>query len=164
MQTTNNSKKGFTIIELVIALAIVALLASIALPSFIGWLQERRLSGATVNLLSDLEQAKMRAIRENVFVAVLFSGSGYLIFVDNGAGSGEAGDWIRNGDEPLVLSRALPSGVTIQLHDMSLLNSRIRFNGRGFPVDVTATEIIPIVNSVSQKNVTITRLGNVRIQ
>lgn len=82
-----NTKNEFTIIELVIALAIIAILTSIALPSFLGWLQERRLSGASVNLLCDLEQAKIRAIRENVFIVVLFSGNGYLIFVDNGAGS-----------------------------------------------------------------------------
>lgn len=61
--------------ELVIAVAIVAILASVALPSFISWQRSHRLSGAATNLLADLEAAKMRAVRENSFVAVLFSGN-----------------------------------------------------------------------------------------
>jgi hypothetical protein len=107
--------------------------------------------------------AKIRAIRENSSVAVLFDADSYRVFVDNGSGGGTAGDWIRNGDEALVQFRELPAGVTIALTDLTLADDRVRFNGRGQPPDVMATETIPLQNKVGRKNVTINRLGGVRI-
>lgn len=156
--------KGFSVLELVVALAIVAILAGVALPSFIGWQQSNRLRGAATNLMADLDAAKMRAVRENSFVAVLFSTDRYTIFVDDGAGGGVAGDWTRNGTEALVQQRNLPSGVTIPLADLTLVNNRVRFSGRGLPMDVAAAETIPLENAVDRRNVSLTRLGNVRIQ
>ena len=84
-----------------VVLAVVAVMAGLATPSMVTWLQSRKLNGAVTNLTADLELAKMCAIRENSFVAVVFTADGYTIFVDNGAGSGDAGDWIRSGDENL---------------------------------------------------------------
>ena len=164
MKLSMPSNKGFSVLELVIAIAIVAILASVALPSFIAWQRSHRLSGTATNLLADLEAAKMRAVRENSFVAVVFSGDSYTIFVDNGAGGGVAGDWIRNGNEALVQQRILPTGVNIPMADLTLVNKRVRFNGRGLPLDVGAAETIPVENNIVRKNISLTRLGNVRIQ
>lgn len=164
MKLSMPSNKGFSVIELVIAIAVVAILASVALPSFISWQRSHRLRGAATNLMADLEAAKMRAVRENSFVAVLFSGDSYTIFVDNGAGGGVAGDWTRNGGEALVQQRSLPPGVNIPVADLTLADKRVRFNGRGLPLDVDAFETIPLENAVVRKNISLTRLGNVRIQ
>ena len=141
---------GFSLIELMVVLAVVAVMAGLATPSMVTWQQSRKLNGAVTNLTADLELAKMRAIRENSFVAVIFTAGGYTIFVDNGAGSGDAGDWIRSGDEVLVQRRTFPQAF-IQMADLSLPNSRVRFNGRGFPMDVAATESIPISSERGRK-------------
>jgi prepilin-type N-terminal cleavage/methylation domain-containing protein len=154
---------GFTALELAVVIAIVAILASVALPSFVTWQNSYRLRGAAVNLVGDLELAKIRAIRENSNVAVLFNADSYKIFVDNGSGGGTAGDWVRNGDEALVQFRELPAGVRINLTDLTLADDRVRFNGHGQPPDVVAEETIPLQNTVGRKNVTINRLGAVRI-
>ena len=164
MKLSMPSNKGFSVLELVIAIAIVAILASVALPSFVSWQRSHRLRGAATNLMADLEAAKMRAVRENSFVAVLFSGDSYTIFVDNGAGGGVVGDWTRNGAEALVQQRSLPTGVNIPVADLTLADKRVRFNGRGLPLDVAAFETIPLENAVVRKNISLTRLGNVRIQ
>lgn len=164
MRWKNSNKNGFTTLELAVAIAILAIMASVALPSLSKWQNSYRLRGAAVNLVGDLEMAKIRAIRENSSVAVLFNADSYRIFVDNGAGGGTAGDWIRNGDEALVQYRDLPAGVTIDLTDLTLADDRLRFNGRGQPPDVVATETIPLQNKVGRKNVTLNRLGAVRIQ
>jgi type IV fimbrial biogenesis protein FimT len=158
------TNKGLSALELVIALAIVAILASVALPSFITWQRSHRLDGAVTNLVADLEAAKMRAVRENTFVAVSFSGDSYTIFVDNGAGGGIPGDWSRNGAEALVQNRVLPAGVKIPLADLSLADQRVRFNGRGLPLNVGAAEVIPLENDIRRKTILVTRLGNIRIQ
>lgn len=164
MNRKNYNTDGFTTLELAVVIAIVAIMACFALPSFVSWQNLNRLRGAAVNLVGDLEMAKIRAIRENSSVAVLFSENSYRIFVDNGSGGGTAGDWFRNGDEALVQYRELPAGVTINLTDLTLADDRLRFNGRGQPPDVVATETIPLQNRVGRKIITINRLGAVRIQ
>ncbi|MEE4607829.1 MAG: hypothetical protein V2L15_02990, partial [Desulfobacteraceae bacterium] len=93
---------GFTALDVAVTLAIVAVMASFTMPSFLSWLSAHRLRGSAINLMSDIEMAKIRAMRENAFVAVQFSDDGYSIFVDNGDGAGTAGDWVRNGSERLV--------------------------------------------------------------
>ncbi len=75
--------------------------------------------------------AKVRAIRENNWVAVMFNANGYTVFIDNGAGGGIAGDWIRQGSELQLKVREMPSGVTLDIPGMTFTNKRTRFSGRG---------------------------------
>jgi type IV fimbrial biogenesis protein FimT len=164
MRKMKFGNKGFTILELAVAIAIATIMASFALPSFVNWQNSSRLRGAAVNLVGDLEVAKIRAIRENSPVVAQFSSENYTIFVDNGADGGTAGDGIRNGGEPLVKYRKLPAGVTVNSTGLTLADDRLRFNGKGQPPDVATIETIPLQNKVGRKNVTINRLGTVRIQ
>jgi prepilin-type N-terminal cleavage/methylation domain-containing protein len=155
---------GFTLMELMVTIAIAAILSGIAIPSFVAWLNSNRLRGATLNLVADIGMAKMRAIRENSSVVVQLAADGYTIFIDNGAGAGVVGDGVRNGDEALIQSRTLPAGVSITLTDINLPNARVRFNSRGMPLDNAATEIIPVVNRVGRKNLELNRLGMLKVQ
>jgi prepilin-type N-terminal cleavage/methylation domain-containing protein len=127
--------RGLTIIELMVVIAILAILAGVVAPNFINWRSGTALRGAANNLKGDLELAKERAIRENDHVAILFyANDHYKIFVDNGAGMGGIPDnWIRDGDEALLRDREMPGGVTIDVADTSFgsLGAKTRFNGRG---------------------------------
>jgi type IV fimbrial biogenesis protein FimT len=125
----NNS--GFTLLELMIALALAAIVASVAVPSFFTWRSEAKLRSAVSMIRGDLEMARSRAMRENNFVAVLFNTTNYLVFIDDGAGGGNPGDYIRHADERLLRNRQLPSGVTIDLTKTDFEDDQTRFNGRG---------------------------------
>jgi len=164
MQKKKYNDSGFSMIELAVAIAIAAIMAGFALPSVVNWQHSSRLRGAAVDLVGNLERAKYQAIRENSTVVVQFAAGNYTIFVDNGAGGGTAGDWVRNGGEALVQFRALPAGVTVGLADLTLADARLKFNAKGQPMDVVSPETIPLQNKVGRKNVTINRLGTVRIQ
>ncbi len=59
-------------------------MAGFALPSFLKWQHSSRLRGAAVNLVGDLEMAKIRAIRENGTVVAQFTASNYTIFWTTG--------------------------------------------------------------------------------
>ena len=63
---------GFTLMELMVAIAIIAITASIAIPNIIGWLPTHRLASASRAILSVLQQARLRAVKENTFVTVQF--------------------------------------------------------------------------------------------
>jgi type IV fimbrial biogenesis protein FimT len=153
---------GLTAFEVAVTLAIIALLAAVSMPSFLKWLQAHRLRGAAINLMADLEMAKVRAIREGSFVSFEFFANTYQVFIDNGNGGGVEGDMNRNGTESLIQNRRLPTGVSVSLDELT--NSRMRFNSRGLAPDLAAAELIPLVNTSGRKTVRVNRLGSVRIQ
>ena len=82
----NNS--GFTLIELAVIIAIIGVLAGIAVPSFVGWLPKYRLISSADDIQSLVQNARLRAVKENAHVAVLFDPDNdgldgdYLAFVD----------------------------------------------------------------------------------
>jgi type IV fimbrial biogenesis protein FimT len=112
---------GFTIIELMIALTLIALLLGIAAPSFREALMNVRMTGAANDLMSDLSLARSEAAKLNVPVYLCSSTNGttcngtnwrdgWILFADsNNDGSKAAG-------EPVVRARpALPNQNTISL-------------------------------------------------
>jgi type IV fimbrial biogenesis protein FimT len=123
---------GISIIELMVVIAIVAIVGSIAVPSYIAWLPKYRLSTASRDVLSDLEYARGYAIKMNASVVLQFdTGQNiYEAWVDNGA-LGNKDNWNRDADENLIRSRQMAPGV--DLAAVSFLNHRVRFNGNGFP-------------------------------
>jgi Tfp pilus assembly protein FimT len=123
---------GFSLLELGVIIAIIAVLSSIGAPAFLQWRSDAKLRDAASSLRGDLEMAKLRAMRENEFVAVLFNTNNYLVFIDDGAGAGGvAENWNRDGDERILRNRQIPAGVRIDLAGSTFLNNRTRFNGRG---------------------------------
>lgn len=151
---------GFTAFELAVTLAIMVIIAAVALPPYLKWLRGHRLRGAVINMMADLEMAKIRAIRENSLVAVQFCQDRYTIF-------NEDGDTAYTCDatgRQIYRYRKLPAGVKINLVDLSFVNNRTRFNGRGLPAGTIAVEQIPIHNQASGKIILLNRLGYMNVQ
>jgi type IV fimbrial biogenesis protein FimT len=154
------SKSGFTLIELLIVVAILAILASIALPNMLAPSNRARLRGTVSNLRGDLQTAKMMAIRENSFVVVNMLATGYEVFVDNGAGA-NAGNWVRDAGERLLFSRQMEPGVTIDLAATNLSDGRTRFNDRGLPENFGK---IVLTSPAGQRQLNVNRLGRITTQ
>lgn len=74
---------GFTLIELMIVIAITAILTALAVPSFSVTLNTQRISGAAEAVLNDLRWARSEAIKRNTEVRVTFtSGSNWSYTID----------------------------------------------------------------------------------
>jgi prepilin-type N-terminal cleavage/methylation domain-containing protein len=138
------NKYGFTLFELMVVIAIILIVAAIAFPSFIGWRDKAKLRDAVSQLRGDFEMARLNAIKENEFVAVLFNSDAYTVFVDDGGGDSlKAGNWLIDGSEKIISNRQLPSGVTIDLTDGNMFsNNRTRFNARGRITNLGAIRVI----------------------
>jgi len=89
-------KDGFTLIELMVTIAIMGIAASIAIPGFARWLPNYRLKSAARDVYSNMQLAKMGAVRENSTRRIVFAtGAGsYSIWSPgaNGNWDGYAGD------------------------------------------------------------------------
>ena len=81
-----NRSAGFTLIELIVTIAIAAVLAALAAPSFIQYQRNSELTSLTNSLLAAVNAAKGEAIKtgKNAFVIPKGSGwnSGWIVYVD----------------------------------------------------------------------------------
>lgn len=128
-------KQGFTLIEVVIVVAIMGIFAMVAIPNFISWLPRHRLSLAAGDVSAGLIKARSKAVKDFTNVVCNVTNAGLLAFVDNGAGSAlgadgepvDANNGTQDGSEPTVVRVPLPEGVGIQAPFQTV------FDRRGFP-------------------------------
>ena len=151
-------RSGFTLLELMIAITIFAVLSAIAIPNMIRWRTNAQFNGAVNILRGDLQLAKAVAIRKNCDVSVAFASDGYTVFVDNGSGSGTAGDGTLNGSEQMLRGRVMPTGLTIG--SITFSSSATRFDGKGLCMKTGA---VVLSDSINQRTIHVNRLGRIDI-
>ena len=79
-------QSGFTMLELLITVAIIGVAAGLAMPDLISFMANYRLKGAANQLYSDMQYTKINAIKQNKNWAIVFdAGAGkYYICSDQG--------------------------------------------------------------------------------
>jgi len=124
------SSRGFTLIELIITLALIAIIATFAVPSFSQLIANNRITSTTNNLIGVLNYARAESIKRGrpVDITALASagngdewGGGWRIWVDAGTAGYQAGEEIRVFNE-------VPDSVTVNGPD-GVTNFRFRPNG-----------------------------------
>jgi len=118
--------------EVMVVIGIIGIVSAIAIPNFIGWLPKQRLSSATNDVLGVIQSARLRAIKDNASVAIVFNpgADSYSVFLDNGAGA-NANNGVQDGDESTIGGGGMPAGVLL---DSTSFGGTLRFDTRGFPV------------------------------
>ena len=151
---------GFTIQELMTVIAIIAIMASFAIPNVIGWLPNYRMRSAADEMLSVMWLAKKRAVRENDFVSVEynFGENTYRIFLDN-APPPLSGNGILDAGE-ITLRNWTPLPPSVDLQDVTLGNV-VTFDRRGFP---TSAGNIRVANGVNFQTIQLTLGGAASVQ
>lgn len=142
---------GFTVLELMVAIGIAAVVMGIAVPSFLTWLPTLRLSSAARQVATDLQVARMKAISQNRKFRLNFNTStSYYVQADLdnngtiGASENESGPF------------SLPDGITA-----SPLGSTSEFYSRG---TASAVDTITLQNVNGEtKSVQISTVGRVII-
>ena len=134
------SQRGFTLIELLVTIAIGTTLMMVAVPSFVDFQRNSRLSDAVSSFISAANAARANAMKQGLntyLVPLSGSGtdwsSGWMVYADT--------NWNQvydPGVDTLIMSREAPGAdVTLVPSVGSSLaaspNSYLLFNGSGYP-------------------------------
>ena len=146
MKTPNGktSSAGFSLIELVIAVAVLLLLAALAIPNAVATLRAYRISGSARGVAHQLSLARLRAETEftNAQLVIDPVTNSYSLQVCSVAG-GKADNCTTAGDYNNEGTQFLPTGVsfgfgpaTVPAGGQAALQQTLqaRFNSRGIPV------------------------------
>lgn len=113
-------KGGFTLVELMVVVAVLAALMSIGAPSFMEWIQNSRIRTAAESLQNGLQIARAEAVRRNTNVEFMLNGTG--------------GAWtvqLQRGDEPFLQGSAAEGGGTVIVTSTPALATTLTYNGLG---------------------------------
>jgi len=76
------NKKGFTLVELITVIALLAILMAIATPSFMSWRESAQYKEVARDVLSGLRRARSLAVSENRTVNVTLNPATHILTVD----------------------------------------------------------------------------------
>lgn len=149
--TKNN--KGLTLTELLIAIAVLAILTGIAVPQFRTLMNGYRLNGAARQVMGDLMWARMQAVKQNNEFKIFFlNDHEYKILDDDDDdGTADGGEWTETKD------------IQDEYYDVTFSsNVNPIFDPRG-----TASawgKIVTLTNSSGSKDVKVHITGRVKIE
>lgn len=82
--------KGFTMIELLVAVVVFGILTAMAVPNFLSWISKYNLKAAADELYSNMQFARLSAVKQNKEWALVFDTTNGIYYVCSDDGDG---DW-----------------------------------------------------------------------
>ena len=137
-----NRSAGFTLIELIVTIAIAAVLAALAAPSFIQYQRNSELTSLTNSLLAAVNAAKGEAMKtgRNAFVIPRGSGwnSGWIVYVDMNRDN----SYTEGTDITVQTQDALKGYFSITGNSIAAgASPYVKFDNSGYSVDNSAAPV-----------------------
>lgn len=122
----NGREKGFSLLELLIVVGMVAILAAVAVPSILKSIPRYKLKGAARTLVNDFQKAKVEAVKRNCTVQIQLTPAAY-------APAGKAGSYqiVETDGNTVLLSRQMPEFVT--LYSSNFSSNIAGYTSQGLP-------------------------------
>ena len=138
---------GYTLIELMAVIGIIAIVTGIVVPNVISWLPKYRLNSGAEEIQSTLQLARLGAIKQNMSATVAFDTANHTFLASIN------GQTIKRG--------RLPAGIVID--SVTSPASQVQFDSRGLANSSTGN--IQVSNHQGKtKVISVNIVGNARIQ
>lgn len=105
--SARQSVAGFSLIELLLVLAIFSVVAVIGTANVLGWLPDIRLRSAARDLYGNMQQARLMAVKNNSPVALVYDGTNERYAICTSAGADD--DWSTYGDNDKDIKKNIAS-------------------------------------------------------
>lgn len=141
-------QEGFTLVELMVTIAVMAIIAIIAAPSMSNLLESKRLDANQRDLINALTEAKSQAVlsRQNVSVNLNSRATNTTISLN----------W-----QPTSYNTITLKNIAADSTQSSLVTTTLTFNSNGMVTNINQDALISICNSKinKKKNFILTKLG-----
>ena len=161
MKTRMVNQIGFTVVEILIAIAILAILTALAFPSLQQFMARNELVGTSNVLITGINLARTEAVTRSTAVAICPSTdgascsggdweSGFLVFVDDDNNSN------LNGSEELIRAESGYANPAMTIAGSGGINNGFTFSADGIRSAVAGTETIDLNHDVATNGIQIT--------
>ncbi|MGM0609335.1 MAG: GspH/FimT family pseudopilin [Candidatus Muiribacteriota bacterium] len=140
-----NNQRGFTLLELMITVALIGIVAAIAFGSLQNLIPNAKAKSAARELRSNLQKARMDAVKNNNECFVVLTNSG------GGNKGGAAACYDNNGDsdcdtvnDDMIFTFELDGKAGVEFENNGLAD--FTFNSRGLP-DIAGTSSVKFTNN-----------------
>lgn len=125
------SEDGVTLLELLVTIAIIAVVTSIVMPGYLSFLDGADVRSSAQELYAQFQRAKMEAVKRSYPVAIIFNFGGngsYQVFVD------VDNDKVLDAGEPTIASVQMPDKAKLQNSTFPIAGgTKTGFTTRGVP-------------------------------
>ena len=141
-----HKNSGYTLVEVLTVIAIIAIVAGIVLPNVVAWLPKYRLSSGAEEIQSTLQLARLGAIKENTRATVTFNTVNH--------------SFLASVDDRTIKAGKMPAGIIID--SVTTPSSEVEFNSRGLVTN--GGDILVRNTQGGTKTIRVNIVGNASIQ
>ncbi len=129
---SKSARKGFTLVEIMIAVAIIGLMAFIFTPNIMNTLESRKIEGSAREVMMNLQRAKFQAVKTKLNHRVRFEavGAGWVYYIEK---EDNPNEWnIMSG----FLRKSIPSEFQV---NVDFPYETVEFSPLGFVANYSST-------------------------